>query len=901
MSYIEYFLGNQYILLAATSLSLLLKIIIFANLLSYKNVSYTGKKSWFLLLLILSSASLNDLAWVVELCKSLFFPNMPYQFKLFVIRIAWNSTPLLYQGLSIFIENLVGYNFKLSTRQRILSVITLLTFFIGLIFAFYDMGCPDKFSRPLIELELRKILTSYLLLIVFPISLGITFYKLRTQKTPRLLKTQAKTILYFFIIPFWITDILQFFPLVFEPNWITNSYAAVTISTLILTYAMYFCTRRMVSLRFLNLRQHVEMPRKSNFVDGFKQVLESLGQATNVQELKHITQTYFKDSFDIPLHKTIFIIRDTQKQEASHHHHFSVNTMTTLIEQFISTHQGSFEKLLMRHTILIHDEIAFSHFYEKNGDYELMLSFLETINADIFLPIFQKQRFIGYIIVDRDARPEERFYSNTERDEMLVFASYLGNVINLMQQRNLESLMHQEKELKEELYRKHQEINQYKESIRSFLRTSPQKEIGILFYKNRRFIFGNKAAKDLIKININTQEGHPLARAAKTIAKQVEDYKSPQSCITHDADGNKLVLSGVPNLEQNNIIITVYHPEISDILKKQINHLQDPTQWDYLLYLETTKSGQLINQLIPGNGEHLLQFKIELLKTSLTKKALLLEMNTEDLLPTVELIHHISLRDTLHTLKLSGPVHSNEIALKLFGMNSIFGIPADTNPILESLGTNGTLFIQHIEHLDRESQEHLAELIRYGFYRRIKSEQRITSDVRIICSTHQNLAQLVREKRFSQELFNELSSTSLAMPSLVTLPEDELTQLADGLTEQVLKTNEFKNVLELTDREKSRLVHNRPASLQELKNKVQLLVVDKSKKSNIYNETQFNPAFQTTDPELIEAARLGKQALKDRKTFMMLWNKLQSQSKIAAFLGVNRSSVNRRCKEYGIE
>lgn len=718
---------------------------------------------------------------------------------------------------------------------------------------------------------------------------------------PRLLRTQARVLLQTLIIPFWLTDLLQVYPLVFEPNWITNSYAAVTISTLILTYAMYFCTRRMVSLRFLNLRQHVEMPRKSNFVDGFKQVLESLGQATNVQELKHITQTYFKDSFDIPLHKTIFIIRDTQKQEASHHHHFSVNTMTTLIEQFISTHQESFEKLLMRHTILIHDEIAFSHFYEKSGDYELMLSFLETINADIFLPIFQKQRFIGYIIVDRDARPEERFYSNTERDEMLVFASYLGNVINLMQQRNLESLMHQEKELKEELYRKHQEINQYKESIRSFLRTSPQKEIGILFYKNRRFIFGNKAAKDLIKININTQEGHPLARAAKTIAKQVEDYKSPQSCITHDADGNKLVLSGVPNLEQNNIIITVYHPEISDILKKQINHLQDPTQWDYLLYLETTKSGQLINQLIPGNGEHLLQFKIELLKTSLTKKALLLEMNTEDLLPTVELIHHISLRDTLHTLKLSGPVHSNEIALKLFGMNSIFGIPADTNPILESLGTNGTLFIQHIEHLDRESQEHLAELIRYGFYRRIKSEQRITSDVRIICSTHQNLAQLVREKRFSQELFNELSSTSLAMPSLVTLPEDELTQLADGLTEQVLKTNEFKNVLELTDREKSRLVHNRPASLQELKNKVQLLVVDKSKKSNIYNETQFNPAFQTTDPELIEAARLGKQALKDRKTFMMLWNKLQSQSKIAAFLGVNRSSVNRRCKEYGIE
>ena len=53
---------------------------------------------------------------------------------------------------------------------------------------------------------------------------------------------------------------------------------------------------------------------------------------------------------------------------------------------------------------------------------------------------------------------------------MLVFASYLSNIINLLQNRNLEMLIQQEKELKEELYSKHQEINQYKESIRSFLR-----------------------------------------------------------------------------------------------------------------------------------------------------------------------------------------------------------------------------------------------------------------------------------------------------------------------------------------------------------------------------------------------------------------------------------------------
>ena len=47
---------------------------------------------------------------------------------------------------------------------------------------------------------------------------------------------------------------------------------------------------------------------------------------------------------------------------------------------------------------------------------------------------------------------------------MLVFGSYLGHIINLLQKQNLDTLILKEKELKEELFLKHQEINQYKVS-----------------------------------------------------------------------------------------------------------------------------------------------------------------------------------------------------------------------------------------------------------------------------------------------------------------------------------------------------------------------------------------------------------------------------------------------------
>jgi DNA-binding NtrC family response regulator len=159
----------------------------------------------------------------------------------------------------------------------------------------------------------------------------------------------------------------------------------------------------------------------------------------------------------------------------------------------------------------------------------------------------------------------------------------------------------------------------------------------------------------------------------------------------------------------------------------------------------------------------------------------------------------------------------------------------------------------------------------------------------------------VHDGSFSAALFNELKKTSLSMPSLLTLPDNELTELAQSLAEQSLKTDDFKNVLDLNPKDKYKIVTSKPASLVELKTRVQQLLAQKSKQNAIDHEVQFNPAYDTSDPDLILAVRLGKHALRDQRIMTMLWNKFKNQNKIATFLGVNRSSINRRCKEYNLE
>ncbi len=900
LGYIEYIAGSNIFLLSVFTLFFTLKAYILITTVKKISISESFNKTAFFLILALFASMTDDLAWILQFAKHTFLENFNLNLFVSYLRFAWAVVAVQYQSIALFLESLVQKDFQITTRHKISIFISSCFFIFFLSLNITHFHCTGVADRPWIELVMQKIVGAFGLLFLALPSLFVTIRKLRSSNLPRILAKQLSLLMLAVIGPYLLFEFLQIYPFNTSSTWITNSYTFLSLSKIFLTYAIYYCSRKIIGLRFLNFNNHVLAPAKFSFMDNLKTTLEQFSLVTNLQELGHISQNFFKETLQVPLNKVALHIRKIHLHTNEDINPDRSDRTASFIEAFLASHDDQVCSFIKQSKILIYDEIAFSHFYEETVISTAALSFLETINADIFLPVYEKEIMIGYIIVDRHARHGE-FYSNVERDEMIIFANYLGHIINLLQTRNIEAITLEEKQLKEELYNKHQEINQYKESIRSFLRATKQKEIGIIFYKNRHFTFGNQAAKELIRININQQEGHPLSRSLKTLAQQVEEYKSPQTQFAKDVDGTTIVIAGVPHLDRNNVIISVYYPEISDIIKKQIDLLKDPSEWDYLLYLETTQTGQLINQLIPGSGETLLSFKIAMLKMALSKKAVLLDIPDEDVLPTVELLHHISLRKNLHILDLQNQSKNFDIATKLFGINPIFGLPkSNEQPLLAKLSDTGTLFIKNIHFLDLETQKALAEFIRYGFYRIFKSEQKEPSNARIIASTNQDLELLVQEGKFSQALFNELHNTQLTMPSLLALPENELEMLADEFTEQAIQTKTFKNLLSLSPKEKNKLITMRPTSLQELKKQIQQILLQKSKENNVYEETTFDPAYEVSDPELVTCARLGKHALKDRKIMTMLWNKFKNQNKIATFLSVNRSSVNRRCKEYNL-
>ncbi|MCL4361035.1 sigma 54-interacting transcriptional regulator [Candidatus Dependentiae bacterium] len=904
INFINYTLGNPKFLLFAETSSFCIKAYLFGALLFYNFKVANRTRLIRLLLLILAGAIFTNIAWIVQLLRSMFFPQIEFKVFLFLLRIAWIFSIVQYQSLSLFVENLTEKDLKIKGINLITLIIntSLIIYLFGTSIIFFDIN--SNAERSPLEMSVIQGIHLYL---IFILSLAVykSFRKIRSDSFPTILKHQLKVFLYFLLMPYIIMDLLQYFPShhfsltsVYIP---ISNYAAVSISTILLTLGIYFCTKKIIGLRFLNLHDHVQTPHTFDFINDFTDVIEELARVTNIKELAHITQSFFKSAFSIPTSRTRLYIRQAGQLQEETDFNDTLNT-SLIVENFIilnDSQNSSIMTLLRQNKILIRDEIEFNNFYEEQISQTVILEFLNSINADIFLPIIEKASITAYVIIEKDSRPEKLFNS-VERDEMLVFASYLSNLINLLKHRDLERLIQQEKELKEELYSKHQEINQYKESIRSFFKNNKDKKIGIVFYKSNKFVLANQAAKELIDVNPNTQEGHSISQTLKKLVKQIQEYKTSQSIFLKNSEGQRIIFSGVPSLDTNSIIILVYYPELSDIMKSQFDVLKDPSQWDYLLYLETTETGKLINSLIPSSSEQLLNFKIELLKISLSKKATLLSMPTEDLLPTVELLHHISLRQTLHVLKLNAPEKNHEVSLKLFGINPLLSNIEGSEGLLSKLNNVGTIYIENINFLSLETQHHLAEFITYGYYHPLKSEHKIFGNVRIICSTSKNLAVLVQEGRFIAKLFNELSKTSLSFPSLLTLSKEEITQLADGFTEQAIKTESYKNFYELNDKEKDKLNSQRAVSLQEFKNMVHQMLIAKSTKNKIYDETEFDPAYNVTNPELVNAVRLGKKALKDPKILSMLWDKFKNQNKIATLLNVNRSSVNRRLKEYNI-
>jgi formate hydrogenlyase transcriptional activator len=102
---------------------------------------------------------------------------------------------------------------------------------------------------------------------------------------------------------------------------------------------------------------------------------------------------------------------------------------------------------------------------------------------------------------------------------------------------------------------------------------------------------------------------------------------------------------------------------------------------------------------------------------------------------------------------------------------------AFTGAIARSIGrferaNRGTLLLDEIGDLPLELQPKLLRVMQERQFERLGGAGPVHTDVRVICATHRNLAQMVNERQFRADLLYRLSVFPIELPPLRNRPED---------------------------------------------------------------------------------------------------------------------------------
>jgi two-component system, NtrC family, nitrogen regulation response regulator NtrX len=107
------------------------------------------------------------------------------------------------------------------------------------------------------------------------------------------------------------------------------------------------------------------------------------------------------------------------------------------------------------------------------------------------------------------------------------------------------------------------------------------------------------------------------------------------------------------------------------------------------------------------------------------------------------------------------------------------------------LADQGTIFLDEVRDLHEASQAKLLRVLQEGEFQRVGGEQTLQVTVRVVSATNQDLAALVAEKKFREDLYYRLSVVPIRVPPLRERPED-IRALAEYFIDEFCRRNNFK-------------------------------------------------------------------------------------------------------------
>jgi two-component system response regulator HydG len=232
---------------------------------------------------------------------------------------------------------------------------------------------------------------------------------------------------------------------------------------------------------------------------------------------------------------------------------------------------------------------------------------------------------------------------------------------------------------------------------------------------------------------------------------------------------------------------------------------------------------------------------------------------------------------------------------ELFGhqRGAFTGAVRDRRGRLE-MAHGGSLFLDEVGDIPLKMQVDLLRVLEERRFQRVGGDHYLESDFRLICATHRDLPELVRQGDFRQDFYYRINVIGIHIPPLRERPEDIGLLAVHFLRQFAAETG--KPARDLGPEALNLLAsYSWPGNVRELKNVMERSIVIGRGQQVMAGELTF-----LSSPQAEEQGALTLADLEKRHIARILEANQGNMTQSARILGIDRSTLARKVKRYGL-
>ena len=305
-----------------------------------------------------------------------------------------------------------------------------------------------------------------------------------------------------------------------------------------------------------------------------------------------------------------------------------------------------------------------------------------------------------------------------------------------------------------------------------------------------------------------------------------------------------------------------------------------------------------------GNSPNIEKIKEQISKISQTETRIFINGPTgsgKELI--ARKIHKLSKRIKGPFVILNGALlDTKKYELELFGEEKDNG--SISYGVLEK-ATGGILLIDEVSEIPLETQSKILRVLTDQKFKRVNGDHDIRVDVRIICSSSQNIKNQIKLGNFREDLYHRLNVFQIDIEPLVKRTSD-IPLLIEYFSNKISEIYNLKK-LSVDLNNKYLLNYSWPGNVRELRNLIERIAIlapsNPEKISSIIKESLKEPSDSINDNENSMSVPLKEARESFEKEYLTTQLKKfgGNISKTAKFVGMERSALHRKLKGLGVK